>query len=182
VKGDDLSANEVVSVRKSRRDREGEAAAVLVEVVGTPEVSVSVVAVLGNLEPGVGAVGRGSIADSGHVDDDGAVVVSADGRAAAGSGAGLLVHLNLDSGASRDTADTRGSGGSANVAAKVDAGDAGDGAVAGRDTDASAGLVDTVNPELLEGGVAKSHAGRGHHDECGLHIGCLFATRDAEVG
>ena len=59
----------------------------------------------------------------------------------------------------------------ADVAAEVVGCDVLDRAVAGRQTCADAFLVDAVNPELLEGGMAERQAGRGQHRECGLHGG-----------
>ncbi len=99
MQGDGLGADEVVASGQVGGDGELEAAALLVEDVGAPELVLGRVAVLGDLEEGVGAVGGGGVGDGGHVDDDGAVVVAADGGAVAGTVAGLLVHLDLDGGA-----------------------------------------------------------------------------------
>lgn len=96
MQSEDLGADEVVAGGQVGGDGEGEAPAVLVEVVGTPQVAVLLVAELGDLEPGAGAVGGGGVGDGGHVDEHGAVVGAADGGAAAVALVGLLVHLNLD--------------------------------------------------------------------------------------
>lgn len=72
-----LSANQVVTTCKALGDGKGSLSAVGVEDLGTPGGDSSGVSVLCDLEKGAGCGGL-CVADLGHVDEDGAVVVTAD--------------------------------------------------------------------------------------------------------
>lgn len=95
MKSDGLRSDEVVTSGDLAGDLERPLAAVLVEGVGAPGLAAGVVAELVDLEPrGRGAIGRLGVVDLGHVDDDGAEVVPADGLVGAGAVVGLGVHLD----------------------------------------------------------------------------------------
>ena len=96
-------------------------------------------------------------------------MVAANCRVAAGAGIGLLVHLDLDLGTSRDLADARNASAAANVAADIVGRDAVDRAVALGTTNAGGSLVSTVHPQLLECGVAESQTGRSQQSQSVLH-------------
>lgn len=88
-----LGAEEVVAGGKIGGNGEGAFATVGIEGLGSPDLGAGVVAVLGDFEPGRGAVGFGGIGNFGHVDDYGSEVVAANGFGSAVAVAGLLVHL-----------------------------------------------------------------------------------------
>lgn len=100
MQGDDLRTNEVVTRRNVLGDLDVHHTAARVEVLDAPVVlrpgrAVGRPGVLEDLEPGgIRALGRGGVVDGGHVDDDGAVVRSADGLVAAGAVTWLLVHFD----------------------------------------------------------------------------------------
>lgn len=90
-----LGAHQVIARRDLAGDGELALAAVLVERVGAPELGARVVPLLVDLEPREARGARGGgVGDLGHVDDDGAEVVAADGLAGAGAVVGLGVHLD----------------------------------------------------------------------------------------
>jgi len=94
VQRDSLGPDEVVARGDLARDLEAALAAVLVEQVGAPRLAACIVAELVHLEPLAGSVGRGSVVDLAHVDEDRAKVVATDGLVGTRAVAGLRVHLD----------------------------------------------------------------------------------------
>ena len=97
VQGDDLAAEEVVTRRDILGDLHVNLAAARVHVLDAPEVVVGGApsrlgrpAILVDLEPACGAIGRRRVGYLGEVRDDGAVMLSSDCFAAASAGAALL--------------------------------------------------------------------------------------------
>lgn len=93
-----LSADEVVASGNVLGHREGTLAAVCVEDLGAPGWGCAFVAVLSDLEERASG-GGGGVGDLGHVDEDGAVVGTADSRLGAVAVTGLSVKLYSEGGA-----------------------------------------------------------------------------------
>jgi hypothetical protein len=180
VEGNNLSAEEVVTGRDVIRDLDIDETTAVVHVLDTPEVVIARASrrvgsprVLVNLEPGSRAVSRGSIIDLGQVDHDWTVVGSANGLIRAAAVIGLLVHLNGHGITSLDRA-LRGGRRCSSVASNIIAADACNGAVARGNTSALSSLIDTIDPELLESGMAHDLLGSKRREDGNLnrlHIG-----------
>lgn len=173
VQGNNLSTDEIVA----RGDVSGNPD-VLLTAVGVKDISAPVVVpdetVLVDLEPGAARVGE-SIVDLGHVHDDGTVVVATNSLVGAVAVVGLSMHLNGDGATGYDLSVSPymmeegwlsrivltpniadlGSVRPSVTATDIGAGSA-DGVVVRGDTSAGGSLVDTINPQLLEGRVGSS--------------------------
>jgi hypothetical protein len=190
VEGDDLSADEVVAISKVSGNGNIDTTAATVHVLDTPEVVITDCAgrVLGpttleDLEEAGRSVGGAGIADLGHVDHDGTVVLATNSLPAAVTLTRLLVHLDSDGITSLDGA-LLANGGCAGVATHAVSRHILDWAVARRQTSALRTIIGTVDPKLLEGGVAR-HLSDGQSREDGsesrLHVAKSYVDAAPEI-
>lgn len=167
MQSNNLSSQQVVSRSNISWDLELLLSAVPVDDIGSPHVLRNQ-SVLVNLEPARAGRGEG-IVDLGHVDNDWTIVVTADGLVSAASVTWLSVHLNSDSSTSVDLAHSRGVGSSATTTNSRRS--SADWAVVQWETGTGAGLVDTVDPELLPCRVSGSRCDEAKEgDRVELHV------------
>ena len=179
MEGHRLSTEEVVAGRNVAGDDEVLLTTPLVdEIVGPSLVSLEVTA-LEDLEELARTVSGGGIIDGTEVDHNGTVVSTTDSLLGA-IAIIVLVHLDGDGVTGLD-ATGGASGGRVGIATHVVGSRVLDRGVGRRHADASAGLVFSVDPELLEDGMASNHVGHGsgecESDGC-LHLGRLRIRKE----
>lgn len=178
VEGQRLRAKQVVAALDITGDLDVHLAAALVQVARAPVVVVpdGTAGFLGpgvrkDLEPARRAIGLGGVGDLGQVDLYGAPVGAADGFVVTAPVAGLLVHLDGHAAAGLDAADTADTAGAACVAGEVTGANICDGGVGGGHADAGGSIIGSVDPELLEDGVAGYLVGSDGRRESGYEGG-----------
>lgn len=104
MESNNLRTEKIITGSNISRDSDDLLSAVVVKRISAPVVGLDK-AVLEDLEPFASNI-LGRIADLGEVDDNRAVMVSSDGRIAADTVTGLLVHFDGDGSASWDSTNT----------------------------------------------------------------------------
>jgi hypothetical protein len=175
VQGNCLSPEQVVTGRNVRRNLEVKLSAVVVQVLGSPEVGITLrrawclrPTVLVDLEELARAIGLSSILDLAHVGHYGTPMSTTDSLSLAVTAVGLLVHLDGNSVTCLESTFS-GCCGRVDVALQSGARVILNGAVGRWEPGTSAFKVLSVLPELLPSGVGVGHREDGGKSCDGLH-------------